>query len=213
MAFVIALSVLLVSLTVLTLLEIQILGSVPLLRVPECSKSKQQFLTNDKRNIHNRTHFSLDMEWTGRHLLQHYSPASSAQSRMTMRHKQRLSPPVTKRYCESTIGKQARLKYGRRAPSTRAPYSSSKSWWRAKTNRWNSAASESHSSAACPFKGLELKTTLSKLESPPKPTSFRLRGRSTYLALLTDSASSAARSARCRPHSTYPSGYRDRFSH
>lgn len=55
-------------------------------------KTKQQFLTNDKGNIHIRTHFSIDNEWIGHHLMQHHSPASSAQSRMTMRHKQRLLP-------------------------------------------------------------------------------------------------------------------------
>ena len=59
-------------------------------------KSEQEFLTNEKGNIHIRTHFSLDNEWTGHHLMQHRSPASSAQSRLTMRHKQKLLHPLQK---------------------------------------------------------------------------------------------------------------------
>lgn len=59
-------------------------------------KSKRHFLPNDKGNIHIRTHFSLDTEWTGHHLMQHRSPASFAQGCMTMTHKHRLLHPLQK---------------------------------------------------------------------------------------------------------------------
>lgn len=73
--------------------------------------------------------------------------------------------------------------------------SSSMSWWRARTNFWNSALSESQSPAACPLRG-------EALEISQICWSMYNRQRLTCLARLIDSEGSAGRSAHCRQHST-----------
>ena len=61
-------------------------------------------------NIHIRTLFSPENKRAGRHRMHHRLHASPAPSHIAIRHKQRLSSPITKRYCDSSIGEQAGFK-------------------------------------------------------------------------------------------------------